>query len=98
MHWLCPHFLSLFTLCAVSFSMLTEPVVGVFLDAPDQLWTDTDAEADDNDDDPEDDSFLPAAPAEPNDSFVLECRVTLLSDDTRSSRNLDGDPRGPPGC
>lgn len=76
--------------------MLAEPVVGAFVDSPDQHWAENDSDTDDSDDDSENDRFLPLEPMLLIDSFVLECRVTLLSDDTRASRNLNGDPRGPP--
>jgi hypothetical protein len=90
------HFLSLFALFAASFSMVVEPALNAMVESPDQLWADTDSDADGDDDDSADDESLLTEKASLADSFTLECRVTLLSNVTTSSRNLDGDPRGPP--
>ena len=57
--------------------------------------TDSDAAGDD-DDDSEDDKSVHAEAVLLADTFSLECRVTLLANVTTSSRNLAGDPRGPP--
>lgn len=89
------HLLSLFALFGASFAMLAEPVFEVLVDSPVQQSADTDSDVDDDDDDSEKDSLL-SEDALLVDTFTLECRVTLLSDVTTSSRNLDGDPRGPP--
>lgn len=89
------HFLPLFALFAASFSMLAEPVLEVLVDSPVHQSADTDSDADDDDDDSEKDSLL-SEDASLSDSFTVECRVSLLSDETTSSRNLAGDPRGPP--
>lgn len=75
--------------------MLTEPVLEVLVDSPVHQCADTDSDADDDDDDSEDESLLSEA-ANLTDSFTAECRVILLSDQAISSRNLAGDPRGPP--
>lgn len=90
------HLLSLFAVFAASCSMLLEPVFDVLVESPDRLWADTDSDADSDDDDSEDDHSLLTEAASLADSFTLECRVTLLSNVTTSSRNLNGDPRGPP--
>jgi hypothetical protein len=89
------HFLSLFALFGASFSMLAEPVIEALVDSPVHQSADTDSDDDDNDDS-EDDKSLNAEAAFLADTFTLECRVTLLSNVTTSSRNLAGDPRGPP--
>jgi hypothetical protein len=86
---------ALFALFAASFSMLAEPVFEALMDSPVHQCADTDSDSDDDDDDSEKDSLL-AEDAILVDSFALECRVTLLSNEATSSRNLAGDPRGPP--
>ena len=90
------HFLSLFALFSASFSMLAEPVIEALVDSPVHQSADTDSDADDDDDDSEDDKSMHAEAVLLTDTFSLECRVTLLSNVTTSSRNLAGDPRGPP--
>ena len=87
------HLLSLFALFAASFSMVVEPVLSALVDSPDHLCVDSDTEGDD---DQENDELLLTEEAYLADSFTLECRVTLLANGTTSSRNLSGDPRGPP--
>lgn len=87
--------LSLFALFAASFSMLTEPVLEALVDSPAHQCADTDSDTDDDDDDSEDESLF-SEDALLADMFSLECRVTLLSNVTTSSRTLAGDPRGPP--
>ena len=87
--------LSFFALFVASFSMLTEPVLEVLVDSPVHQCADTDSDTDDDDDDSEDDSLF-SENALLADTFTLECRVTLLSNVTTFSRNLAGDPRGPP--
>jgi hypothetical protein len=87
------HLLSLFALFAASFSMVVEPVLSALVDSPDHLCVDSDTEGDD---DQENDELLLTEEAYLDDTFTLECRITLLSNVTTSSRNLDGDPRGPP--
>jgi hypothetical protein len=89
------NFLSLFALFWASFSMLSKPVIEVLLDSPVHQSADTDSDDDDNDDS-EDDKSVHAASVFLADTFTLECRVTPLSNVTTSSRNLAGDPRGPP--
>ena len=92
-----PHLLSLSALLAVSLSMVAEPVFGAVVESSDHLWADTGSDVDNDDDnDSESNELFLATPTELADSFVPECRVTLLSDDARSSRTLHGDPRGPP--
>ncbi|MDA0283150.1 MAG: hypothetical protein O3B13_10585 [Planctomycetota bacterium] len=96
--------LSLFALFAASFSMLVEPVIKVLVDSPVHQCADTDSDADDDDDeyesllseDDDDDESLSSEVAMLDYSLTLECRITLLSDVTTPSRNLAGDPRGPP--
>lgn len=88
------NFLSLFALFGASFSMLAEPVIEVLVDSP--VHQSADSDADDDDDDSEDDKSVHAEAVLLADTFSLECRVTLLSNVTTSSRNLAGDPRGPP--
>tara|TARA_R110002072_G_scaffold303141_1_gene495695 strand:+ start:8035 stop:8352 length:318 start_codon:yes stop_codon:yes gene_type:complete len=91
------NFLSLFALFAASFSMLAEPVIEILVDSPACPCTETDSDTDaDSDDDSPDDESLLVEKTPVADSFTLECRVTQLSDDVTTSRNLDGDPRGPP--
>ena len=90
------HLLSLFALFGAPFSMLAEPVIEVLVDSPVHQSADTDSDADDNDDDSEDDKSVNAEAVLLADTFSLECRVTLLANVTTSSRNLAGDPRGPP--
>ena len=75
--------------------MLAEPVIEVLVDSPVHQSADTDSDADDDDDESEKDSLLSEG-GFLADTFTLECRVTLLSNVTTSSRNLAGDPRGPP--
>jgi len=75
--------------------MLAEPVLEALVDSPVHQCADTDSDADDDDDDSEDES-LHSEDALLVDTFTLECRVTLLSNVTTFSRNLAGDPRGPP--
>ena len=75
--------------------MLADPVLEVLVNSPVHQSADTDSDSDDDDDDFEKDSLL-SDDAFLTDSFTVECRVTLLSDETTSSRNLAGDPRGPP--
>lgn len=87
--------LSLFALFAASFSMLVEPVLKVLVDSPVHQCADTDSDAADDDDD-DDDESLSSEAAMLDYSLALECRITLLSDVTTPSRNLAGDPRGPP--
>ena len=86
---------SLFALFAASFSMLAEPVFETLVDSPVHQCADTDSDADDDDDDSEDKSLL-SETTFLADSLTTECRVVLLSNQTTSSRNLAGDPRGPP--
>lgn len=89
------HFLPLLALFGASLSMLAEPVFEVLVDSPIHQNADTDSDADDDDDDSEKDSLLSDG-VSLADSFTVECRIALLSDEATSSRNLAGDPRGPP--
>ena len=89
--------LSLFALFAASFSMLAEPVLEILVDSPACPCSETDSDADaDDDDDSSDGKSLLSDNLLLVDSFTLECRVALLSDVVTTSRNLNGDPRGPP--
>jgi hypothetical protein len=88
--------LSLFALFAASFSMLAEPVLEVLVDSPAHQCADTDSDADDDDNDDDKGKSLVTEAVLLSDTFTLESRVTLLSNVTTSSRNLAGDPRGPP--